>query len=186
MASTKTLSAKNLEALGVKRLAELLIDLSAGDAVAKRRLRLELAGQAGGAEVAHEVRKRLATIAKARSFLEWDKIKPLAIDLESQHRAIVDHVAKADPRAAMELLWRFIGLAESVYDRCDDSNGRIGAVFAAALPDLAPLAQAAGIAPEVLADRVFDALSENDYGQYDSIIGIRALGGSVSTISSAV
>lgn len=44
MASKKTLNAKNLEALGAQRLAELLIEISTGDAAAKRRLRLELAG----------------------------------------------------------------------------------------------------------------------------------------------
>jgi len=36
----KTLNAKNLEALGAERLAELLIEISAGSAAAKRRLRL--------------------------------------------------------------------------------------------------------------------------------------------------
>ena len=45
MASKKTLNAKNLEKLGAARLAELLIEISAGDTVAKRRLRLELAGE---------------------------------------------------------------------------------------------------------------------------------------------
>jgi hypothetical protein len=49
MAAKTTLNARNLEALGAKRLAELLIDLSTGDAAAKRRLRLELAGTNGTA-----------------------------------------------------------------------------------------------------------------------------------------
>jgi hypothetical protein len=42
--SKNTLSAKNLEALGVERLAELLIEISTGNAAARQRLRLELAG----------------------------------------------------------------------------------------------------------------------------------------------
>lgn len=170
MASAKTLSAKNLEALGASRLAELLIEMSASDAAAKRRLRLELAGQSGSAEVAHEVRKRLATIAKARSYLEWDKVKALATDLEAQHRAIIGHVAKADPREAWELLWRFLALADPIFARCDDSNGRISAVFHAAMPDLRDLSVAARIEPRMLADRVFEALGDNGYGQYDRLI----------------
>ena len=174
MASPKSLSAKNLEALGVSRLAELLIEISTGDAIAKRKLRLELAGQAGGAEVAHEVRKRLATIAKARSFIDWDKIKALAADLEAQHRAIIDHVARADPREALDLLWRFMALAESVFERCDDSNGRVSAVFGLALPDLGVLASAAKPDPKKLAERVFDALCDNGYAQYDSLIEVLA------------
>jgi hypothetical protein len=45
MPSEKTLNAKNLAALGAKRLADLLLEVTAGDAAAKRRLRLELAKQ---------------------------------------------------------------------------------------------------------------------------------------------
>jgi hypothetical protein len=44
MVSKTTLNAKNLETLGARRLAELLIDISTGSAAAKRKLRLELAG----------------------------------------------------------------------------------------------------------------------------------------------
>ena len=73
MASRKTLNAKNLEALGAPRLAELLLEISAGDAVAKRHLRLALADSVGPAEVAREVRKRLTTIGKSRSFAGWEK-----------------------------------------------------------------------------------------------------------------
>lgn len=39
MVAKSTLNSKNLEALGAERLAELLIELSAGNAAAKRRLR---------------------------------------------------------------------------------------------------------------------------------------------------
>ena len=42
MAAKTALNAKNLEALGLERLAELLIEISAGNATAKRRLRVEL------------------------------------------------------------------------------------------------------------------------------------------------
>jgi hypothetical protein len=52
MASKSTLNAKNLETLGAERLAELLIEISTGSAVAKRRLRLELAGAQSPKEAA--------------------------------------------------------------------------------------------------------------------------------------
>ena len=66
MASKSTLNASNLEALGAERLAELLIEISTGNASAKRRLRMELAGSRSPAELAKEVRKRLTTIARSR------------------------------------------------------------------------------------------------------------------------
>ena len=98
--SKNTLNAKNLEALGAERLAELLIEISTGNAAAKRRLRLALAGVQSPGEVAKEVRKQLTTIARSRSFVDWQKRRTLVEDLETQ-RAIVDQVAKADPAEAL-------------------------------------------------------------------------------------
>jgi hypothetical protein len=170
MASKKTLNAENLEALGAQRLAELLMDIAEGDAATKRRLRLELAAREAPETVAAEVRKRLAQIARARSFVDWRKIRDLAADLETQRRTIFDQVAKIDAAEALELMWRFMDLAESVQERCDDSNGVIGDVFRTACRDLGPLADMTKPDPIALADRVFVALNENGYGQYDNLI----------------
>jgi hypothetical protein len=52
MASRKTLNAKDLEALGAERLAELLIEVSTGNAGVKRRIRLELASLQSSDQVA--------------------------------------------------------------------------------------------------------------------------------------
>ncbi|TNC59123.1 DUF6880 family protein [Rubellimicrobium roseum] len=174
MASKTTLNAKNLEALGATRLAELLIELSTGDAAAKRRLRLELAGTAGSEDVARQIRKRLTTIAGSRSSLDWQKRKALVKDLDTQRRAIVDQVARHDPVEALELMWRFLGLASSVFERCDDSSGTVSTVFATAVADLGEIATAAQPDPARLADDVFEALTDNGYGQYDDLIGVLA------------
>jgi hypothetical protein len=66
MASKTTLNAKNLEALGAERLAQLLIEVSTGNAAAKRKLRLALAGAQSPREAAREIIKRLTSIARAR------------------------------------------------------------------------------------------------------------------------
>jgi hypothetical protein len=173
MASKRKLNADNLEALGVKRLAGLLMELAENDAAAKRRLRLELATVDAPESVA-AVRKRLVQIARARSFVEWRQLRDLAADLQTQRRTIVEQVAKIDTDAALELMWRFMELAESVQRRCDDSNGVIGDVFGSACGDLGPLARAANPDPVALADRAFAALQQNGYGQYDDLIGTLA------------
>lgn len=174
MASQKTLNAKNLEMLGAARLADLLLDISAGNAAMKRRLRLELAGAAGPMEVAREVTKRLSMIGKARSYVEWDKTKSLAADLRDQHRAIVEQLGREDPSEALTLLWRFMGLADRIFERCDDSNGYIGDLFREAAKDLGPLAQQANAKPIALASRVFEALRTNHYGEFGELIEILA------------
>jgi hypothetical protein len=171
MPSAKTLNAKNLEALGAKRLAALLLEISKGDAASKRRLRLELAGTQGAPEVAREVRKRLATIARSRSFIDWQKRKGVVNDLQTQRTAIMEKVAKSDPTTALDLMWSFMEIAGSIFERSDDSSGQLISVFENACADLGTLAEAAKPDPDGLADRILRALQESDYGEYDEIIG---------------
>lgn len=171
MASKKTLNTSNLEALGVRRLAELLIEISDGNAVAKRRLRLELAGAASPVELVKEIRKRLTTIGRARAFVDWQNRKTLVDDLEAQRRIIVDQVARRMPAEGLDLMWRFLDLASSVFGRCDDSSGIVGGIFHAAVRDLGDIARSVEPDPRHLADQAFAALTRNDHGQFDGLIG---------------
>ncbi len=174
MASKSTLNAKNLEALGAERLAQLLIEISTGDAAAKRKLRLALAGAEGPREAAREITKRLNSIAKARTFVNWQNRKPLVKDLQTQRGAIMEQIAPHDPGEALALLWRFMGLATPVFERCDDSSGTVIDIFHQACADLGEVAKAASAAPEALARQVLDALQDNGFGQYDGLIAIIA------------
>ena len=174
MASSKTLNATNLEALGAAQLAELLIEISKGNAAAQRRLRLALAGNAGAVEAGRAIFKRLASISRAKTWLDWQKIKPFVADLEAQRRAILELIAPSDPREAFELLWRLVACADSVFARSDDGSGRLSAAFHAAARDLGPLAQRAGIHVEELAGRAFRALAADGYGIWDELIPILA------------
>jgi hypothetical protein len=140
VAAKSALNAKNLEALGVERLAVLLIEISAGNAAAKQRLRMELAGAQSPAELAKDVRKRLTIIARSRSFVDWQGARSLADDLDNQRRAIVQTVSKADPTEALDLLWRFMTLAPAVFERCDDSSGTVIGVFHEACADIGDVA----------------------------------------------
>ncbi len=180
MPSKKTLNVENLEAMGTRRLAELLIEISESDVAIKRRVKLALTAHVAPEAMAAVVRKRLTQIGDARAFVDWHKVRELAADLDQQRCAIIDQVAKTDPAEALDLMWRLLGLAGSVYDRCDDSYGVVGDVFCQACSDLGPLAQVAKADPVDLADRVFDALTANDYGQYDDLITI--LGASLKAV----
>ncbi|AHG47402.1 hypothetical protein RLEG12_30910 [Rhizobium leguminosarum bv. trifolii CB782] len=170
MAAKTTLNAKNLEALGAQRLAELLIEISMGSAAHKRRLRMELAGNQGSAEVAREVRKRLASIARARSFIEWHKVKAVNADLETQRSTIVTVVAADDPKEAFDLIWQFLAVADSIFERSNSGDSVFIETFHQACADAGVIASAAGIGIDVLADKIFTALQDNDHGQYDPLI----------------
>src|SRR3954449_868787 len=165
VAAKTAINAKNLEALGAARLAELLVEISAGNAAAKRRLRLELAVAKSPGDVAKEVRKRLTTIARSRSFVDWQGVRLLAGDLDLQRRTVVETVAKTDATEALDLLWRLMALASTVFGRCDDSSGTVISVFRQACRDLGGIALSTNANSTLLADRAYEALLVNDYGQ---------------------
>lgn len=174
MASKTTLSANNLKRLGAERLAELLLEISRGDAAAKRHLRTALAEAASPDDLAQMTRKRMQEIARSRAWAEGHKRKALQVDLERLRHIISDKIAIYASKEALDLLWRFLALAPSVYERCDDSSGRIGDLFAGARDDMSSVALAAEPDPTVLAEQVYAGLIDNGYGQYDGLIGILA------------
>jgi hypothetical protein len=123
MASKTTLNRSNLEALGAERLAELLIEISQGSATIKRRLRLELAGTESPIALGKEIRKRLTTIARSRTFVDWQNRKALVDDLEAQRRAIVQ-LASRLPGDGLDLMWQFLDLANQCLSAPTIAAGR--------------------------------------------------------------
>jgi hypothetical protein len=170
MAGASSLNAKNLEALGAAKLAELLLTLSEGDAGAKRLLRLALAEQKGPAEIAREVRKRLATIARSGSFLDDHQRDRLLKDLERQRQAISGPIAEHDPARAVELFWELLALAEGLIERCDDSDAVVRDFFHQSSAALGAVALKAPGDRKALADLVYAAIVSNGYGQFDPVL----------------
>jgi hypothetical protein len=121
MAAKKTVNSTNLEALGAERLAEILLELASEDAGIKRRLRLELSAETGAEAIAADIGKRLATLRQARSFIDAPKRRAFVKGLDLQRQLIVERVADSRPDPALELIWRFMQLAEPVLERVDDS-----------------------------------------------------------------
>lgn len=172
--SKKTLNKTNLEALGAAQLAELLMEVSAGSADIKRRLRLELSHSLGASELARDVRKRLLSLRKSTGFVGWRRRKGLIKDLDTQVVMITEKIAPEDPTIAFDLLWEFTGIAPSVYERVDDSRGDVGDVFRAAIRRFEDIAPRAFLDPDALAERVWAAVQNNGYGEWDGIIGLMA------------
>jgi hypothetical protein len=170
MAGRASLNAKNLEALGTARLAELLLQHTEGNAAARRALRLALAEQRGPLEMAQEVRKRLAAVERSSSWLDQKRRDALLADLDRQRQAIVGPIATHDPDLAVELLWRFLDLASSLQDRCDCSDEGELPLFHQASADLGQVACRAKGSTAALAEQVGAALLENEGGEYDHLI----------------
>ncbi|MGA9432955.1 MAG: DUF6880 family protein, partial [Roseobacter sp.] len=102
------------------------------------------------------------------------KRKSLIKDLDTQVDMITDKIAPEEPTEAFDLLWQFIELAPSVYERVDDSRGDVGDVFRSAALRFEDIGPRAVLDPTALASRVWDALRDNGYGEFDGIIGLLA------------
>lgn len=168
--SKKTLNQTNLEKLGAEKLADLVMDLVQGNAALQRRARMELSAAQGPGEVVADLRKRFASLRRATSFVDWRKQRSLIKDLEGLLGMIENTIAPHDANEAFELLWSFLQLAPSIYERTDDSNGAVGDVMREAVELIAKTSPAISGERTALAERILDAVVDADYGEFDGII----------------
>ncbi|WP_292083083.1 MULTISPECIES: DUF6880 family protein [unclassified Brevundimonas] len=161
------LSAASLVHLGAPRLADLLIEAGAGNPNLKRRLRLELAAEAGPDVLALEIDKRITALAAARTRVSWRKRGELIEDLNAHFRMTVERLSPEAPAEALAVLIRWFDLYPGLAARVKDTRGELPAAFEAAAPDLFALAEAGG--DKALQDLV-DALERRpqDYGRWIS------------------
>lgn len=168
--AAKSLNKKNLLTLGADALADLLLEAVKGDAARQRRVRLALSAEQSPRELAADVRKRFAAIRRARSYLSWKSQRTLARELSDLIGLIDTRIANRDADLAFDLLWQLLQLAPGIQERTDDSNGTIGGVMDSAMEAIAGLAVRLETDPVALADTVFEALLDNDYGEYDHAV----------------
>jgi hypothetical protein len=139
MARQPALNEDALVKLGADKLARLVIDEAKRNAAFRKLVMAALAASKGPEAIAAIVDKRLAGLERAKSFIDWEKAKALTADLAATIAAIIGELGPADPDAAIDRLVRFLSTADQVFQRVDDSTGRLQAVYheaAAAVPGL--------------------------------------------------
>jgi len=80
-----------------------------------------------------ELEKRIRTIGRSHSFVDWEKRKGLVQEPDHLRAAIVETLAPKEKQTAADLTWQFLGIADSVFERTDDSGGRVHEVFGHAM-----------------------------------------------------
>lgn len=175
MARKTALSAENLMALGAGKLAQLILDEAEGNAAFRKRANAALAGAQGPDKVAALIDRRLAALEKARAMIAWEKERAFAADLAATVETIIKELAPADPAAGVRCLLRFIDTHATVFERIDDSGGRIQDVYWTAVE----------AAPEIVAkmteadrlrlpDRLMASLAKDTHGLADRIAALVA------------
>ncbi len=152
MARKTSLSLENLAALGAEKLAQIILDEAQGSAPFRKKVNAALAGAKGPEAVAALIDRRLSALEKARGNVAWEKEKDFSADLAATVETILKELAQADAGLALERLLRFIDTHAKVFERIDDSSGRIQDVYwraAKSAPELAqklPESERAGLA----------------------------------------
>lgn len=165
MARKPTLSPDALEALGAAKLAALVFDEATTNAAFKRRVAAALAGQSGPEAIAKLIDRRLAGLERARAFVDWEKARAFRDDLAALLASIRNELAPADPDLGADRLLRFLATHKSVFERIDDSSGKLQDVYEDGIAALGPMA--VRLSPEAarpLPDRIMDRLGELEHG----------------------
>ena len=171
MARTKTVTPEALAALGAEVLSELLITHAATDPGLRKKLGMLLAGTEGPGKLAAAIDKRIKTIGRSRSFVDWEKRKPLVQELDHLRLMLATQLATQDRARAIELLWDFIGIADAVMARIGDGIGQVEDVFDAAMADLGRLSAAELPGDgKALARRVLAYCERDGFGATDALI----------------
>ncbi|SMF89940.1 hypothetical protein SAMN02982917_6903 [Azospirillum oryzae] len=165
------ISVAAVEALGARRLAEILVGHACWDVGLHQALRLALASRSSGDQLVHTLCDELERIEGDRRFYGYRESSSLAADLDRIRDAIVRDLLPRQPKAAIQLLDRFIRLDANVFDRSDDSDGMIGDVIKQAVDDLgAAWAVLPGRDQVHLAHEVFDILNGDGYGVHGGVV----------------
>ena len=171
MARKATINLDSLTALGAEKLARLVLDASARDGAFKRFVVAALAGAKGPKAVAAVIDRKIGAIARAKGFVEWDRAKTFAADLDMTVKAIVDELGPADPLLAIERLLRFIATHQAVFERIDDSQGRVQGIYETAIDALRPLVASVPDAErEPLPDMIMAALGRETHGYLPMVV----------------
>ncbi len=165
MARKPVLSTDKLKDLGTDKLAQLVLDEAERNAGFRRQVKAALAGKSGPEGIGKLIDRRLSGLARAKSFIEWDKARAFAEDLRSLTDTITSELGPAAPTLAIDRLLRFIATHELVFERVDDSSGRVQDVYYQAIHATGDLAQ--GLPwPEadLLPEKIMTALGESTHG----------------------
>jgi hypothetical protein len=171
LARKNSVTAENLAALGVERLAALLMDLGKADGGVRKRLVLALAERGGPANLIKAVDRRLTALANSYGEIVLEKEKTYAAEIDGLRRVITQSLAPVDARAAAERLSRLIRLAPAVLQRVDDSSGRFDGIFCAAVTDLATVWKLIDAPdPEAMAAAALSLIQDDHYGLCDDLV----------------
>ena len=165
------LTVEDVERLGVRRLAEIVVKHFCRDEGLLQTVRIALAASAPGGALVKTLAAEIKAIRGDRRFYGYRQSSTLAYELDRIREGITADLLPVHPSAAAELLGRLIRLDANVFERSDDSDGMIGDAIAEAIRDCGRAwAAVAERDPKMLAAEVLDLFTTDEYGARGEVI----------------
>lgn len=165
MAKASAITPEAVQALGAEKLASLILDEVASNPAFKRRVAAALAGRDGPVALAIVLDKRLAGLERARGIVDWDKSRGFRDDLAALLSSIVTELAPQNASMATDRLIRFIATHDAVFERIDDSGGRVQELYRSAIDSLGLIVARLPVgSASILAGQIMEWLGEMAHG----------------------
>jgi hypothetical protein len=150
--------------LGAEQLADTLLELHDMYPAVSEAVKQLLATPD---ENIKRYKAKLASLKRSRKFISWQEsgdftqqLRQLLIDLEKSVK---------EPCAGVELVGRFFETDDSIFNRCDDSNGEVGDVFCFSATNLFISFANRCANKQLIADLVIKLNEDDGYGVRDSL-----------------
>jgi hypothetical protein len=168
--STKP-TAESLAALSQDRLIALILEEVGQSAAFKKRVTAALAALQGPDRVAAMIDRRLSALEKARGYIDWQKRRAFAADLDATLATILSDLKPLDTEMALDRILRFLRSADATLERVDDSSGQVHAIYETAAEAAAGLAT--GLSAEAalaFVTRAIDGLERDGFGLIGALL----------------
>jgi len=165
------LTIEQVERLGARRLAEIVVKHCWRDEGLRQTVRIALAASAPDDALVKTLAAEIDAVRADRRFYGYRESSTLAHEFDRIREGITRELLPVHPRAAAELLGRLVRLDANVFERSDDSDGVIGDAIAAAVSDCGRAwAAVAERDPKMLAAEVLDLFTTDAYGARGEVI----------------
>ncbi len=118
---------QHLMALGEETLTQALLDLAEQSDSAEAMINRLIATPE---EAVALFKKKMVSVKRSKRFIDWREVGHFANELDG----LLDDLeaSVSDPLTGVNLVGTFYEIDNNVFERCDDSNGEVGSVFARA------------------------------------------------------
>ncbi|MCF7920467.1 MAG: hypothetical protein K9N06_11205 [Candidatus Cloacimonetes bacterium] len=151
--------------LGVETLADALIELSGLSNTANDKIERMISTPADNV---NRFKKKLTSLKRSKRFIGWRESHAFEQELELLLEDLKSGVT--EPLLGLELVAKFYEADESIFERCDDSDGIIGDIFRITAKELFEEYATRCDDKEKVADIIIKLCSNDGYGVRDALL----------------